>query len=204
MDFTLRYRGSLPPFTAREKRVEEKHAIRTVFRRQLGELWKLEPTLSYWLKLRLPEATLERKALVIRPAPNQADWLNEWCRVGSYRFVPMATRHNRLACRLAIKFLRYGHPGDLVDNAGDLDNRLKVLLDALRMPHNESELPPPQGPPDDDYFYCLMEDDRLITSLTVESDRLLEPAAGGDESLVDIWLGVTVKPLVVTPLNIGF
>ena len=61
---------------------------------------------------------------------------------------------------------------------GDLDNRLKTLLDALRAPNDPQELPAGASPQsDEDPFYCLLEDDKLIIGLSVTNDRLLRPTA---------------------------
>jgi hypothetical protein len=57
----------------------------------------------------------------------------------------------------------------------NIDNRLKVLFDALRMPENTGELPhtPPQS--GEDPFFCLLQDDKYINEVTVTTDRLLLP-----------------------------
>jgi len=81
--------------------------------------------------------------------------------------------------------------GDIV-HGGDLDNRLKNLLDGLRMPEREDDLKgcePGTGKP----FYCLLEDDALITKLSVSTYQLLEPSVEpGDQHDVDLILNVTV------------
>jgi hypothetical protein len=58
---------------------------------------------------------------------------------------------------------------------GDIDGRVKTLLDGLRMPHQCSEvdgLTPSDG---EDPFFVLLEDDRVIYELNVTTDRLLVP-----------------------------
>lgn len=63
-------------------------------------------------------------------------------------------------------------PGSLI-SSWDMDNWLKTLFDTLRMPTNKDEV---SGPPRDDEkpFFVLLEDDRLITHLSVETDTLLQ------------------------------
>jgi hypothetical protein len=56
-----------------------------------------------------------------------------------YNFVPLVTERLLLLCRLDVLFLRPDPPGSLI-KSGDIDNRLKTLFDALRMPENASEL----------------------------------------------------------------
>ena len=45
-----------------------------------------------------------------------------------------------LTCGLKILFLRKEGPGKLILQGGDIDNRLKTLLDALKMPSDLSEI----------------------------------------------------------------
>jgi hypothetical protein len=58
-----------------------------------------------------------------------------------FRFVPLVNEHmGHVTCSLDILFLRRDHPGGLVSNTGDIDNRIKVLFDALRMPGDCQEV----------------------------------------------------------------
>lgn len=74
---------------------------------------------------------------------------------------------------LDITILRPEEPGSIVTFGGDIDNRLKTLLDALSIPKPDQI---PQGDAqgnDEDPLHCLLEDDNLITGLNVSVDRLL-------------------------------
>ncbi len=52
-----------------------------------------------------------------------------------------------------------------------MDNRIKTLFDGLKMPREAQDLGPYLTPAvGEDPFYCLVEDDRLITSVSVETD----------------------------------
>jgi hypothetical protein len=68
----------------------------------------------------------------------------------------------------------------LVRNGGDIDNRVKVLFDGLRMPKSAAEIGGFAPEPDEDPFFCLLEDDSLITEVSVTTDRLLIPMVAGD------------------------
>jgi len=116
---------------------------------------------------------------------------------GAFTFLPLASKHFHLVCELDILFLRVEEPGTLFTNrAGDLDNRLKVLFDALRLP-KQSEIPPTAEPAaDQDPFFCLLEDDSLITAFRVESERLLVQPE--DSTRVQLVIRVTMRTRRVT------
>jgi hypothetical protein len=104
----------------------------------------------------------------------------------------------KLVCELNITLLSQANPGSIFEqgkDGGDLDNRLKVLLDALSIPQL-SQLLDPRGHPatDEDPFFCLLQDDRLVTKVTVASERLLRPPQSGEvASYVELDIRVNVK-----------
>jgi hypothetical protein len=104
--------------------------------------------------------------------------------------------------------LRPGRPGKVMH---DVDNRLKTLFDALRMPSGPSELGAGTskgqvGPtPDQDPFYVLLEDDKFITHLAVTTDMLLDPVPGvPPDTAVRLVLNVTVRPYMAYQENVGY
>lgn len=60
--------------------------------------------------------------------------------------------------------------GQIVHNGGDIDNRIKTLIDALRAPAAHSEIPANDS---FDYsaagMHCLLQDDKLIGRLSIQS-----------------------------------
>ena len=109
------------------------------------------------------------------PKRSMLDWVaDNYARCG-YRFVPLVNNLDGIACALDILFLRRDEPGSLIKGGGDIDNRIKVLFDALRMPKGYQELEGFQPATDESPFFCLLEDDRLITEVKVTTDRLLTP-----------------------------
>jgi hypothetical protein len=126
----------------------------------------------------------------------------------NFIFKPIVTEANGLICALDMLMLRYGTPGKTIF---DLDNRLKTIFDALRMPKGPNELGAGtdsgiQMPAaDENPFFVLLEDDNLITHLAVTSDVLLEPVVNvpPDES-VRLVISVTVRPYNVTQDNLDF
>jgi len=79
----------------------------------------------------------------------------------------------------------------LFNSQGDIDNRVKVLLDALKTPKtcDEIQCSPESG---ENPFFCLLEDDSIVTSLNVTTDRLLTPIETPEEE-ADVELIVHVK-----------
>ncbi len=110
------------------------------------------------------------------------------------RFVPLVSKAGGFTCTLDILFLRRDNPGNIIKHGGDIDNRLKVLLDGLRMPDSPEEMGGFSFDPDEDPFYTLLEDDKLITNISVTTDRLLEPAVN-EESVHDVAL--VIKATIV-------
>jgi len=77
--------------------------------------------------------------------------------------------------------------------AGDIDGRVKTLLDGLRMPQQPIEIPKGERPSaDEDPFYVLLEDDSLIYELNVQTDRLYTPLAA-KENVRDVVAVIRVR-----------
>jgi hypothetical protein len=62
-----------------------------------------------------------------------------------------------LACGLDILFLRRDMPGvPLIHSGGDIDNRLKTLFDALKIPESCAEIENYTKEADEDPFFVLL------------------------------------------------
>jgi hypothetical protein len=185
MRFTLVYEGPLSSQPSAEgsrgedPRATEKHAIRTQLHRQLRDFWMeheyLKKDLWEWTKI----APSSRQAWEAKMEAKHEKGLVCSFPVGTFTFIPLVTKYHFLVCELDILFLRAERAGSLFTSkgAGDVDNRLKVLFDALRMPDSERELPPFQAPADEteDPMFCLLQDDRLITAVRLEAEQLYDP-----------------------------
>lgn len=192
LEFRLTYEGALKGASNGNKRAPHKHEIRRVFNRQLRTLWETEPYLRTARKA-------DRYANP-HPQPKLVDYLRGANSRFGYEFVPLVTEELRLYCSVEILFLRPEAPGRAL-NSGDLDNRLKTLFDALRMPATKEELAGNNAPKGDESpFYCLLSDDKLITKVSVETDRLLEPTGAVDQAN-DCRLVITVR---LKPYDMGW
>lgn len=193
MQFRLIYQGPLPAETSRP-RTKYKHLIRQQFHKQIRELYHRSNLLSdYYLK-RTAERVRDGEKQLVPLLEIEAD---KHARCG-YRFVPFINEGQGVACSLDILFLRRDGPGNLIRSGGDIDNRLKVLFDGMRMPGNCDELkgmPPEDG---EDPFFCLMEDDALITEVKVTTDRLLIPPQDAEREH-DVHLVIDVHTRIVDP-----
>jgi hypothetical protein len=188
VQFRLVYRGQLPPARWEEDtRRKEKHLIRKQLHKQLKELWQIHPLLKQWSA---PFSDIDRRSIVSGIADNFDTF--------GFRWVPLITDQYGIACGLDILFLRRDEPGNVIKTGGDIDNRLKVLFDALRLPTEKKEIagfsPEPDG--SENPFFCLLQGDGLINEVRVETDRLLTPLSD-DEAINDVELIIHVKTLVV-------
>ena len=188
VEFRLTYKGPLPAEGrgGGGGRNEEKHAVRLAIHEQLRVLWIEHPVLRKWARVDEAEA---------QHARSHADILADRFRRCGIRFLPLVNNKAGLACALDILFMRRDPPGSPIIKGGDIDNRLKVLLDGLKMPRECDQIPRGwQLGPEHDPFYCLMEDDDLITEIKVTSDRLLTPLAENERrNDVELVIHVTTK-----------
>jgi hypothetical protein len=200
VEFRLTYKGSLPAQSSGGSRLPEKHAIRRQIHAQLRELWHTNIVLERHTRP-MPHT---RKLLVPDLRPDESEVttgldfiLKDYSRFG-YRFVPLINKKIGVACSLDILFLRRDGPGNLVASGGDIDNRIKVLFDGLRVPQNNSEIDqflPQEG---ENPFFCLLEDDALITDVKITTDRLLAPKEK-TESVHDVHLVIHVVTKILDP-----
>jgi hypothetical protein len=174
MEFRLTYEGPLLGASRNDPRAKHKHEIRRKFHPQLRRLWEITPHLMEARAVDPATGQVRRdRSISTEVAPSRRDWLALQFQKARYRFVPLVTKDLSLLCGLSILFLRPDPPGELI-RSGDIDNRLKTLFDALRMPESASELGGYTNPEEGETpFFCLLEDDRLITRVSVETDTLL-------------------------------
>jgi hypothetical protein len=172
VEFRLLYEGQL----GADRRPAEKHAIRRSFHPQLRHLWKIKKNLQELAERRSthylvsnqdprPTTQVERIGIGIKEMGRY------WSRAG-FQLVPLVTRERELRCSLDILLLR-PEEDRFIFTSGDIDGRLKTLFDALRMPDNERETGGAVPGEDETPLFCLLEDDRLISEVRVNTDQLL-------------------------------
>ena len=219
MRFRLIYDGELRP-TGNDPQpyqtnplAAHKQEIRQEFHRQLKQLWATNKFLR------------EHRLSFSNPRPSRpigdegsywggdeteapmADVLADQYREFGYRFVPLVREDISLLCSVSILFLRRDTPGHVI-SAGDIDNRLKTVIDALRRPRNATELVGYETPGEgENQFFCLLEDDKQVTHLEVETDTLLDlpiPNDDADHRRVRLVITVDIRPFYATMFNLSF
>lgn len=158
MRFTLHYEGPLP---ARGSSTAKAH-IRDALEDQLKELWEHQPL------------SIDK---YLNPDPKPGD-ISALVQRHGHTWAALVSDQMGLRAELDVLLLRPGQPGNVV-HGGDIDNRVKTLLDALSAPAQLTQVPTDMRPtsPTDPKF-VLLDDDKLVTRLNVETERLL----GADDS----------------------
>ncbi len=127
-------------------------------------------------------------------------------RENGYRFVPLVREGFSTSCSIDVLLLRTDYPGSIF-TAGDVDNRIKTLVDALTKPVNADALRGNKIPADgEDPFFCLLENDKLITGFRVETDTLLTglDATEEERGKVEMVISVEIRPYDITNQSLGF
>lgn len=189
VNFRLTYDGPLKAASQSDTRRELKHRMRVAFSQQLGHLY-----------------VSKRGDFLQVETERQTEGNSPVIKLGPFLFLALVRERLNLVCDLDILFLRRESPGQLISSGGDLDNRIKVLFDSLRIPQDENEIRGFQ--PSDQtrkLILCLTEDDKLITGFRVTTDRLLDaPTSTQAENDVRLIINVEVKATRLTEENMAY
>ena len=190
MEFTLYYRGPLKAATGKNRRKDHKHDLRKHFHKQLKVLWDL------------PQ--FEDSKDLLDPGPASKGEIRLRQPVGPFEFAPMISTRLFLVASIEMTMLRPEPEGAIFTRSGDIDNRLKTLMDALKLPNDEAALPDGASPsPDQSPFLCLLEDDSLISGIDIKTAHWLESEVQKTDEVV-LTLRVRTKPTKIIFGNMGF
>lgn len=185
MEFRLIFDGDLRP--RRRCDIEDIHKIRLAIHPQMQNLWQHEP---------LVHSTKWLQAVPVKGDLTARD------EVDGQPFISIVSKGLFTQAELDVLLLRAQPPGQLITNQGDIDNRMKTLFDGLRIPTKaEAKELRGRGLLANDMVYCLMQDDALVSKLTVTTDRLLGEPLGSNRTLAII--NVKLRPTRVAMGNIG-
>jgi hypothetical protein len=200
VDFTLKYSGPLFSGAATSAKLS-KTTLRESFHEQLAVLWSVHP----YLKKLDPGEFARQPARSSRYGEVAPDVLYERdmlyrCLVGGIDYVPLVNYGHRMHCHLSIRLHTRRGRGGIIHQGPDIDNRLKVLLDALTIP-----MAPNTAIQDTDneepLRFCLLEDDDLVTKFSVETFRLLKPDDADAPNEAEVDIDVHVAPISPIPPN---
>jgi hypothetical protein len=162
MKFKLLYFGEI--LTNPKKRAQHIANIRMQFHPQLKKLVEHSPW-NNLTKYMMPGAT--KSPITTR-------------HIGGVDWNPIITPNLKLIAELDIQML---HPEIVGVARSDIDNRIKTILDGLRCPQNDHEAgentPKNIGP-----IYTLLDDDHLVTKMSVNTSHLLGTHMFGDVQTV--------------------
>jgi hypothetical protein len=195
VEFRLLYQGELVASSNTHRRAAEKHDIRKYFHPQLRRLWSVKPGLrqlaesigSHWI------AENDQTPVSMQHRFNEgiAATGRNWQRAG-FDFVPLVTSKFALRCSIDVLLLR-PEEKKYVFEQGDIDGQLKTLFDALRIPKESSEAGGNIPADDEKPFFCLLEDDRLISEVHVTADQLLLLPNMRETKASDAFVNIHVK-----------
>lgn len=151
MKFKLLYYGEL--LTNPKKRAQHISDIRMQFHPQLKKLVQHSP----WNNL--------QKYMMPNPTKSPVSTKH----IGGIDWNPIITPNLKLLAELDIQLM---HPEIVGVPRSDIDNRIKTLLDGLRCPQNEHEVGE-NTTNNDGPIYTLLDDDHLVTKLSVNTSHLL-------------------------------
>ena len=180
MRFRLHYRGPLKS----NGKPKHKQKIRSHFHHQLNDFWSQLPLYEQATKLLDPE--YQYNILKKRTDRLYSSVINE---------------KMSLIAQLDITLLRPEPPGSVISLGGDIDNRIKTLLDALTIPREEQIVHEDDTHDEDCIIHCLLEDDHLVTGLNITVDRLL---GSDDPKEVLVVIYVNVSNTKTTLENLSF
>lgn len=189
-----------------------KHLIRKRFHKQLKFLWANNPVLK---RLQFCESCGISQDLVSHPsslgignhklADVQQYIVGQVPQFTGFKFCPLVIEQFDLICSIDLLILRRMRNG--VFEGGDIDNRVKTIIDALKMPQQRSQLgDSDKSAPGEDPFYVLLRDDSLINGFSVETDMLLREESHGDEDhrMCKVIVSVELRPNSPTMFNLAF
>lgn len=99
--------------------------------------------------------------------------------VGGHEFI--SPSHPAFRTGVELDILLLTPPGNKI---GDVDNRLKTLIDGLTRPANPGQLQGFSEPDGGGPTFCLMDDDRLVERIGLDSRRWHVPQADPSAALV--------------------
>lgn len=190
LKFTLTYEGALKVGHGRV--VQRKHEIRRAFHPQLKRLWQVNFLLANWV---FPQGQYDSIKAIDRLK----------AKIEDFEFIPLVTKSLCVECALDFRVLR---PTDQAGHISDIDNQVKIISDALKIPRvgdiKDGGLSPGSN---EKPFFVLVQDDGLVTKISSINDELLAPICGKDtidSTDVRVSIDVYIRPTLPAVENVIF
>ncbi|MDR1691560.1 MAG: hypothetical protein LBR35_01850 [Rickettsiales bacterium] len=178
MRFKLIYKGQVK--INPKKRTQHINKIRMVISEQLKNLYEIDP----YSDLKKLMTKTPGKPSIIRT-------------VGGVDFISLISPEMNFLAEINMQLLV---PELTTTPRADIDNRMKTLLDALRRPQDSHEVA--QGVDKTQPVYTLLDDDKYVSELTINTSHLLDQSGDEDEVLVIISVGL--RATKATQQNFNF
>jgi hypothetical protein len=202
MKLTLRYTGELTSNGG----PAEQHSIRKILHIQLVRYWETDSRLREIYKniksLQVAALGPHSRFDVSRPIIGIEKFFWRYPLAG-YNFVPLTPGIRECHCHLSIRLYRSMADDSIIFNGGDIDNRLKTFFDGLQVPQKAENVPvnasAGRNPDDWPATMCLLDNDRSITKLFIESIRLLTPIPENckrPQNYVEMDIDIEVVPVI--------
>lgn len=173
IQFHLTYSG--PLFSSGndscEGKSDHKHDIRLALHPQLKRLWKTSPALN---GPKQKTGELQWTTGIDRPPSMAISARADRFKIKPWCFVPLITKNMHFHCGIDVLVL-HNEPIKPIQERGDLDGRLKTLFDALAVPDANQGYSDRTFPKHHNPLFVLLQDDRQITKVSVNTSTLLEP-----------------------------
>ncbi|MGO9093587.1 MAG: hypothetical protein ACLQGV_00040 [Bryobacteraceae bacterium] len=202
VEFRLLYEGALLASGNKNTRPAEKHSIRSTLHPQLRRQWQVNSALrqlAVHLGNQYDPIPLETEQERFEHGVKAIG--KKWSMFG-YEFVPMITAEHAVRCSLDILLLRPEGKG-FIHEQGDIDGQLKTVFDALRLPKSPGQLAGVKPQEDETPFFCLLEDDCLISEVHINSDQLLLLPHQREIKANDAFVIIHVRTNAKTPGAMG-
>lgn len=207
MRFRLSYEGELfatqsdPRGGQPVPRAAQKHEMRRAFHRQLKRYWETNIVLKNAVGGESSHDPGMAPFIIDGGGAEEfplSELIARQHEMFGYRWCPLVRDDARLLCFLDVMMLRKDGRNSVFSNTGDIDNRIKTLVDCLRLPRSANELAGNAVPqPDEDPFFCLLRDDHLVSGFSVETDQLFDYPPDSPETYVKLTISVDIRPYSV-------
>lgn len=184
MNFTLFYSGRIR--SSNKRNVKHINDIRCKLSPQIRQLYDCNPLKSIDAKC--------------EPGSHTAQDVRTYTKIAGRDYSSLVNKGLGLACQINVIFYEATGTISVANDIGDVDNKAKTLIDALKLPSND-EVDKLSDELMQSTVHCLLMDDAFLWGVDLKRRRLLHPELRKEKTLTQI--DVQVMPTSVTIANIG-